>query len=259
MKIQVASDFHIENEENSAYLEQHLPTPTGDVLVLAGDIFVLGKESVHFEQFIDWCSKSFEHTFIVPGNHEYYGGVDIATTLTHWELPLRHNVRFINNKSIVIDDVEFFFTTLWSQVPADAQAIANKYMPECSLAQFEGQSFDASKYTHLHNMCRAWLDNAIKESTAAHKIVVTHHCPVEVEDPRYESNGLSRAFVNPMEDYVKSSGVDAWIFGHTHYNGACGTKLGNTVLLTNQLGYAAKGVCNRYNDACVINIPNCQE
>lgn len=254
MKIQFASDFHLEFDENATFLKQMSATPCGDVLVLAGDIFVLDQESVLFQEFVDWCSENFRQTFIVPGNHEYYGGTDISTTLSDWELVLRSNVRYVNNKSVVLDGVEFFFTTLWARVPAESEAMVNKYMPECRLAQLDGKPFRADRYTHLHEVCLGWLDKALAASTASKKVVVTHHCPVRVEDPKYGSNGLSSAFVNAMEAYVEASGVDAWVFGHTHYNGALGMKLGSTVLCTNQLGYVSNCECDGFAASHVFEI-----
>lgn len=254
MRIQFASDFHLEFVENFNYLQALNIDAAGDVLVLAGDVFVMSKESSEFEQFCDWCSTNFKHTFIVPGNHEYYGGKDIESTITDWELPLRHNVKVMNNRSVVIGGVEFFFTTLWARVEPANEEIVNKYMPECSLAMYKGRSFKANDYTEVHERCMQWLNGALVASTAAHKVVVTHHCPVPVEDPRYESNGLSSAFVNQMEDYVAACGADAWMFGHTHYNGARGMQLGNTVLCTNQLGYVTKGVCDGFIGSPVIEV-----
>lgn len=254
MKIQFASDFHLEVDENAEFLKKVDSTIHADVLILAGDIIVLGRESDYVQEFLDWCSKNFRYTFIVPGNHEYYGGLDIATTLNEWELSLRTNVRYINNKSVMIDGVEFFFTTLWARVSVESEDIVNKYMVECSTAQLEGKPFRANRYAYLHEVCRTWLDNAIALSQASKKVVVTHHCPVQIEDPKYGNNGLSSAFVNAMEDYVKDSGVTVWIFGHTHYNGGNGRRMGNTILCSNQFGYVSDGICDGYDKSALIEI-----
>ena len=37
--------------------------------------------------------------------------------------------------------------------------------------------------------------------------------------------------------FIECSCVDYWIYGHTHYAGGSGTKIGATTLLCNQLGY----------------------
>lgn len=98
------------------------------------------------------------------------------------------------------------------------------------------------------------MTRALAESTAQKKVVVSHHCPVMVEDPIYESNGLSEAFVVPMEGYIENSDIDHWVFGHTHYNGANGMKVGKCTMHTNQVGYVKDGVCKGFNPAAMFEV-----
>lgn len=117
MKIQYASDLHLEFADNRNLLELGGGIkPAGDILILAGDISYLGDMEMMKRPFFDWCSEHFQETFIVPGNHEFYGGYDIAQTIEDYEFQYRPNVRYLNNKSVAMGDVELFFTTLWTRI-----------------------------------------------------------------------------------------------------------------------------------------------
>ncbi|MBR6490511.1 MAG: metallophosphoesterase [Muribaculaceae bacterium] len=241
MKIQFASDLHLEFKENSRYLAEHPLEVAGDILVLAGDIILFGEESLNNHPFWDWCSDHYAHTFIVPGNHEYYNRFDVISTLTNFTFPLRRNVTYVNNRSITLGDTELFFTTLWSPVSENQLASVQTGMNDCRRIVFGDHLLLATDYARAHERCMEWLKKALSESTASHKVVVTHHCPIVAEDPRYADNGLSSAFVVDLEDFIKNSDIDFWIFGHTHWNALRGTKVGETTLLTNQMGYLTWG------------------
>ena len=72
MKIQFASDLHLELSDNSRYLKEHPLEVAGDVLLLAGDTIYLGQESLMKHPFWQWASDHYEQVLAVPGNHEYY-------------------------------------------------------------------------------------------------------------------------------------------------------------------------------------------
>ena len=89
MKIQYASDLHLEFAENKSFIEHGGLEPVGDVLVLAGDVSYLGDRKMWKRPFWDWCAEHFKETFVVPGNHEFYGGFDIGRTMADFELVAR--------------------------------------------------------------------------------------------------------------------------------------------------------------------------
>ena len=241
MKIQYASDLHLEFDANTKFLSENPLQVKGDILVLAGDILLFGDKLMNEHPFWDWCSDHFAHTFIVPGNHEYYNRVDVLATLDHFTFPLRKNVTYLNNRSITMGDVELFFTTLWTRVSDEDLAGVQIHMTDCRRIAFGDHIMLATDYARAHEKCMDWLKKALSESTAAHKVVVTHHCPIVAEDPRYGGNGLSSAFVVDLEEFIEQNGIDYWIFGHTHWNAKRGARVGKTTLLTNQMGYLTHG------------------
>lgn len=71
------SDLHMEFQENSRYLKNNELPVTGDVLVLAGDIFYLKDKVAPLTKFWKWASENYRQVLIVPGNHEYYNYSDV--------------------------------------------------------------------------------------------------------------------------------------------------------------------------------------
>ena len=164
-------------------------------------------------------------------------------------------MRYVNNRVVALaPNIDLLATTLWSRIPPQDEMMCNQKMTDFHRIVYGGQPFRACHYGEVHDRCLAWLTAALQASQAAHKVVLTHHCPAMIEDPRYQSNGLSRAFVNPLEHYVELSGADAWLFGHTHYNGGRGIILGSTTLLVNQLGYAQEGELPDFDREAIVEL-----
>lgn len=95
-----------------------------------------------------------------------------------------------------------------------------------------------------HERCLAFIKNAVAQSKAANKIVVTHHVPsFRMLHPKFQGSKANGAFTVELEDYIAGSGIDYWIYGHSHTN--IDVKIGNTQCLSNQLGYV---FANEHND-----------
>lgn len=57
------------------------------------------------------------------------------------------------------------------------------------------------------------------ESQAKKKIVVTHHVPsFQMQNPEFDGSLASGAFIVELEDFIRNSDIDYWIYGHSHYN-----------------------------------------
>ncbi len=152
MKIQYASDLHLELSGNSRWVKNNPLNVTGDILVLAGDIAYLGTDCTN-NPFWSWCADNYEQTLIVPGNHEYYGGFDLKDTLSEWTYELRSNVRYLNNVVVKLGHTYIVLSTLWSNVRAE-----NALMIE------QGQWIADSKitywiYGHSHTNIRGKIGN----------------------------------------------------------------------------------------------------
>ena len=109
MTLQYASDLHLEFPANRAWLKEHPIQPVGDILVLAGDILLLGDRKLEHHEIVSRWADQFEEVYLIPGNHEYYRGLELRDTLTDFEYPIRGNVRFLNNRSIRLGETDLFF------------------------------------------------------------------------------------------------------------------------------------------------------
>ena len=63
--------------------------------------------------------------------------------------------------------------------------------------------------------------------------------------PKFADSQANGAFTVELEDYIKDSGIDFWIYGHSHYN--VDVRIGNTMCISNQLGYVFQGEHYSFN------------
>jgi Icc-related predicted phosphoesterase len=254
MHIQYASDLHLEFKENSLYLYENPLSVMGEILVLAGDILLFGKNKLEQHPFLDWCADNFRETYIIPGNHEYYDGVELSKSIIDFEYFLRPNVRYINNKSIIINHTEFFFTTLWCVIDIAQLISVQMGVTDCHRIIFNGRRFTSQDYEVVHQQCFSWLKKALEVSSAEHKVIVTHHCPTDrFHDPRFVESSINSAFVVRLDYFIEHSNADYCIFGHTHYNSG-GTTIGKTQMICNQLGYVKYQEHKKFNPEAFICI-----
>lgn len=73
MNIHIASDLHLEFPENKRWLEKNPLIPSGEVLLLAGDI-IPGAYKEEADAFYQRVEADFPHIISAMGNHEFYHG-----------------------------------------------------------------------------------------------------------------------------------------------------------------------------------------
>lgn len=77
MKIQYMSELYLEFSDNSRWMKHNELPVTGDVLLLAGDIFYLKNKVAPLSNFWKRASDNYRQVLIVPESHEYYNYCDV--------------------------------------------------------------------------------------------------------------------------------------------------------------------------------------
>lgn len=190
MIFNIISDLHCEFWRDKRLLE-HRPN-----MIIAGDIAPFQSHDFGFR----------ENAIVqVAGNHEYYG-----TRLHNWrQMP----------GTSVFGGVRFIYATLWSSMtPSEALVISqlmNDYHtikikdsePNSHLRQLTPDDTNAMHVEEL-----AYIRQEVDTPFDGPTVVVTHFMPrLDLIHPRHDSACNAGFATN-----VDHSGVDVWIYGHTH-------------------------------------------
>ena len=252
--IQYCSDLHLEFGQNKAYLRANPLLPCADILVLAGDIVPFAVRKEH-DDFFRFAAKNFKYTYWLPGNHEYYGA-DIAAKSGSLMEKIKPNVFLVNNVSVVLNSIRLVFSTLWGTISAANDWMIEKSVSDFTAIRYSNYRFSAPVFNQLHQDSMTFLTSELAIRKDEDLIVVTHHVPTFFNYPtKYKGSTLNEAFGIELFDFIEGSGANYWIYGHHHVN-TPDFAIGDTKLLTNQLGYVQQGEHLLFDNAKTI-APGC--
>lgn len=252
MKLQYCSDLHLEFKENKKFIKDNPLKPKGDILLLAGDIVpfaIIDRE----KDFFDFCSDNFKHTYWIPGNHEYYSS-DASFRSGRLNESIRSNITLLNNEVIELEGVKIIFTTLWSHISSKNQWYIQRRLSDFHVIKFDEGNFTPRHYNQMHEDSLDFLSTAMAKKFKGKTIVVSHHVPTFLNYPeQYKGDVVNEAFAIELFDKIERSKIDFWIYGHHHCN-IPQFKIGETTLLTNQLGYVVNNEHGAFNPEAIINL-----
>ena len=251
MRIQLASDLHLELLSRWPHESLITPAPGADLLVLAGDIH-RGTRAI--EHFASWPVP----VLYLAGNHEYYD--------SQWETlrsELRRAadgtaVRFLDNDVVTLDGVRFLGSTLWTDyrlagIPLpEAMTVAEDFLLDHRRILTRSGPFRARQALDEHVRSRAWLARELSIDHATPTVVVTHHAPHPRSiHARFAGSPVNGAFVSDLTELVEQA--DLWLHGHAH--DSFDYRVGRCRVVCNPRGYAQ----NRHDapsvDALVFENP----
>lgn len=236
MIIQYASDLHLEFPENEFFIKNNPLKPGAAILLLGGDIGLF-KDMPRYDWFFDYCSQNFGTTYWIAGNHEYYH-YDLTSKHGAFKEAIRDNVFLVNDLAITHENVRLIMATLWTQISPRNQISIARQMNDFHLIRFNGDRLTAQNLAIEHKQSLKFIERELFEDRSGMTtIVMTHHVPTFLHyPPEYFGDALNEAFAVELKVLIRETNPDYWIFGHHHKNIAS-FKIGETTLLTNQLGY----------------------
>ncbi len=260
LRIQIVSDLHLEFPDNRAWLADHPLEVTGDILLIAGDTAYLdmpdsGRETYKAYDFWHWASRNYKQVIVCLGNHDFYGYYDLATMPDNYCLEIRQNVKAYYNSVVHLPDVDIIVSTLWSKIEPENEYLVERGVSDFYRIKHEGHRLNAQNFNAEHERCLAFIRQAVADSRAKKKIVLTHHVPTQLcTAPEFKGSTINGAFTVELGHYIADSGIDYWIYGHSHRN--IEAQIGATRIISNQLGYISHGEyrCNGFDPSKYIEV-----
>ena len=238
MKIQYASDLHLEFSNNYSYLKRNLLKPVGDILVLAGDIGYLNDDNYHSYPFWDWASDNYSQVIVAVGNHELYKYYDLTKMPQGLVCTIRSNVKCYYNAVVQMNNIDIIVSTLWAKIRLEDAYPTEQGVTDFHRILYDGKILTWDKFNQEHDKCLSFIQDKVENSNAGHIIVVTHHVPsFQLSSPDFAKSKINGAFTVELEKYIGSSPIEYWIYGHSHRN--IDKIIGKTQCITNQLGYVS--------------------
>lgn len=232
MKLRILSDLHIEFYPFSI---PPMPDDAQTVLILAGDIGVIHRRT-ELEAFLRQAAAQFRAVVYVLGNHEFYRGVwpDAQQQIKQWNLP--DNLHVLERGCVVIDQVVFAGTTLWTDYDdQDRQVMENaeRFLSDYHYIQVRHSKdglkggdtegiptwLTADHILHEHLQSRAWLAATLARLADTHRrcVLVTHHAVSHRSiHPAYSNDPLNGAFVNNFDALLTQHSPELVVHGHVH-------------------------------------------
>ncbi|MCC2957666.1 metallophosphoesterase [Massilia sp. IC2-477] len=277
MRIQLFSDLHL---ERYPHFVPDIREDT-DVIILAGDIGSYQQGSRLLDQ--DFGLGRFSplrpgatraRVLYIPGNHEF-DGLDYEQAYSRLQATCAElGIEWLDRETLVIGDVRFIGTTLWSDFDALAvqETDLTKQLQRREKA-FRAANYYLSKNTTLKNGekvlaegiramsldCQDWLRGALAAPFAGKTVVVTHFAPsLQSADPRYGLTPGTAGFCNAMDALFPRA--DIWIHGHLHcandyvMTGSEDGRPWSCRVVANPLGYLSKGEQEAFRPELVIEL-----
>jgi predicted phosphohydrolase len=237
MEIRYFSDLHLEfiKPNKIAKFIQKIVPDINSICICAGDIG--NPYTNNYKVFMDFMNANFKKTFVIAGNHEYYGKKTIEETNAYLiEFFKKYdNISFLNNSYENYLNYCFIGTTLWTKITnPHFKNNDGEYIP----------NFDHIKCNDLHEISVDFLEKTIKNNDNV--IVITHHVPSNsLIDEKYKTQEMTpynQWYYCDLDKLIENNcdKIKCWFYGHTHMPSH--KLINNIPFVCNPLGYPNENV-----------------
>ncbi len=255
LKIQIASDLHLEFEENRQWLSKNPLIKKGEVLLLAGDI-VTETHKKEAEKFFKKWSGKYDLILSTMGNHEFFDrSVDFA--YPHYRENISHNHFHLNNETYIYKNVKFVVSALWTDIIIEEAELIEKRMNDYRMIR-EGEENPVLITTEttkkLHDISIEFLRNAVKEDFDGRIVIMSHHLPsFQSIDREFLYSGINSAYATDLDKFIADNPkIKLWVHGHSHNFHEI--KIGGCRVLRNPMGYVLFNQQKDFKRDCFVEI-----
>ena len=237
MKIQIASDLHLDLLHRRFPGFRVVQPANADVLVIAGDIHLHDDAVASFR---DWPVP----VVYVHGNHELYRSsrTDVVARLR--KASEGTHVHFLEQDECIVNGVRFLGCCLWTDftlidgLREEAMQESDRCLMDYKrIVNDDGTPFSAADSIREHTRALDWLTQKLAEPFDGKTVVVTHHAPhPDSIHARFAGNILNAAFVTDLGNLMRQYQPQMWIHGHVH--NSFDYRIGATRVIANPRGYA---------------------
>ena len=188
LRIQYASDLHLEKYGKNTIDYSRLLKPIAPVLALAGNIGCPGKKT--YRELLSYCSRGWDRVFFVAGNREFYNNRDCDQWSMKPLVPIDTfdqrilqiediasnypNVEFLNRTRVDYQGIAFVGASMWVKSIGDDRHIA---------VDPEGRPAILPDITAWGQRDHLWLQATLDECDQP-AVVLTHHpCASTIRSP----------------------------------------------------------------------------
>lgn len=261
VKIRIMSDVH--NEFGLLDLP-FMDDEENTVLVLAGDIGVAVKPDTYLD-FLTDLNTRFKRIVYIMGNHEHYRG-KFTLTLSKIADACAHlkRVSVVNNEVVIVDDVAFVCTTLWTDFDKGNQMsmwYAKNGMNDFKIIRIGPKG---EPWRRKFAPTDAFLEFGIAkqfifESTTSQQklgnkvVVVTHHAPShESSAPEWRNTDTAGAYASDLQSEIIEAKPNLFIHGHMHTSSDY--FIGQTRVICNPRGYIGHSLNPTFDPRLCIEV-----